>query len=489
MDTFTFQPSAYGDGSAPAAAPPPADAAKGGGWLDTLTGAFTASSSSITGWASVLGALTDPRERVQVLKAKIKNYEKMRAKYGIGPIGDLYSNEIRLMKARLKAEKKALGLQGESEDSTRVWRYAGWGLAGLAGLWVAAKAYRTLRPVEAARMANPLEDRTRWNDAHRIRQEGLAYYRQATDAERHGDHAEAKKLRKYGDHLSEKAETIEDAARRTPRELKWYGPDRKANPRPTTPPYMAGPARYLEALQQWANESDTAEDRRFLKSAGVHLPTGKHVDRDFWFGEGLGTLSTRWGSSFDRLIENPAIANPVATDAEIDRAFSWARNDRWYTNIRPDYVAGYLESENLTADPQRIQDRIWAYSAAIAARTPKKRRNPAKVRELPRGVPLYLVSAPDGWATVRDGRDKQAYRRWALAPSRDGRKPLDYYDNGGPVGIMRSTAGKTSGPPAWHLRAAGFVRFAGGLPGEQLYDVADWYRKHRTGSYGLEQVR
>lgn len=126
-----------------------ATASSGGedSWLSKITGAVTGGVSGIEAWATVIDAISDPRVRVATLKAKIKNYKRMRAKYGFGPIADLYTNQIQLMQARLQAEKKNLGLEKEGETSTWGWRVGGWFVLGTVGLYFGAKAIRALRRV------------------------------------------------------------------------------------------------------------------------------------------------------------------------------------------------------------------------------------------------------------------------------------------------------------------------------------------------------
>lgn len=107
---------------------------------------------------------------------------------------------------------------------------------------------------------------------------------------------------------------------------------------------------------------------------------------------------------------------------------------------------------------------------------------------LPHAGALYLVSAPDGWASWGDtGRDDRwCRRRWALCPSADGRTPLERWRNGGPKGLGRTSSGERA--PAWHDRAARFVRAAGGLPMAALPYVAEWFRSHRIGAPDLALV-
>lgn len=122
--------------------------------LSKVSGLVTGSGGGTTGldaWVAVVNALSDPRERVAVLKAKIANYKAMKAKYGIGPLGDLYANQIRLMKARLQAEQTNLGLEAQGEASTSEWRTIGHGL-GIVGIGVGVLvgAYVLTRTVKAA---------------------------------------------------------------------------------------------------------------------------------------------------------------------------------------------------------------------------------------------------------------------------------------------------------------------------------------------------
>lgn len=122
-------------------------------WGAKLTALVQQPSTQLNAWNAVVSALSDPRERVAVLKAKIKNYKAMKAKYGIGPVADLYQNEIVKMRARLGAEEENLRLQEEGEESSTTWRwightggYVGIGLGLLAGGLLIAKIMQTVQP-------------------------------------------------------------------------------------------------------------------------------------------------------------------------------------------------------------------------------------------------------------------------------------------------------------------------------------------------------
>ena len=89
---------------------------------------FTLSSETLTSIVSgaasgVTDSLADPRTTVAVLKAKIANYETMKAK--IPAMAWWYDNEIAKMRAKLRAAKAKLALLEEGEDATRSWRFLG----------------------------------------------------------------------------------------------------------------------------------------------------------------------------------------------------------------------------------------------------------------------------------------------------------------------------------------------------------------------------
>lgn len=137
-----FEPSAYSDTATNAAKP-------GDQVLSTLSKVVGSQTANIEGWAALINAIGDPRQRVATLTAKIKNYKIMRAKYGVGPIKDLYSNQIRLMQERLKAEKVNLARVEASERSTDTWRgighslgYVAIGVGVLTGVFVLSRAVR-----------------------------------------------------------------------------------------------------------------------------------------------------------------------------------------------------------------------------------------------------------------------------------------------------------------------------------------------------------
>lgn len=146
-----FEPSTLSDTTdAPSVtATAPATTAASPGLFSQLETAVKGQASNVSNWSAIVNAISDPRERVATLKAKIKNYKAMKAKYGIGPIGDLYQNQIVLMQSRLKAEEKDLELEREGETSTSTWRtighslgYAGIAIAVLGGMYLGVKTYR-----------------------------------------------------------------------------------------------------------------------------------------------------------------------------------------------------------------------------------------------------------------------------------------------------------------------------------------------------------
>lgn len=77
-----------------------------------------------------VAALTDgldPRTQVNVLEAKIRNYEQMKRTppYNVVPGVLWYDNEIAKMKAKLVAARQKLALTREGEQATREWRGLG----------------------------------------------------------------------------------------------------------------------------------------------------------------------------------------------------------------------------------------------------------------------------------------------------------------------------------------------------------------------------
>lgn len=91
---------------------------------------------------------------------------------------------------------------------------------------------------------------------------------------------------------------------------------------------------------------------------------------------------------------------------------------------------------------------------------------------------VYLVILRDGWAKADDGF---VYPRWAICASLDGERPVKRYRNGGPVALLRTTATKVA--PDWLHRAVGFARTFGGVPEGKAAEVAEWYRRNRSGAF------
>lgn len=86
---------------------------------------------------------TDAVERAGVIEARIANYRRMRVKLPL--LATFYNNEIRKLEAQLAASKRATSLQIEQEGSRRIFRYLGWGAAGVGILVGAALVVRLLR--------------------------------------------------------------------------------------------------------------------------------------------------------------------------------------------------------------------------------------------------------------------------------------------------------------------------------------------------------
>ena len=392
-----FEPSDASFYGAPAAK-------KAGGLLDMVQDAFTSSNAAISGWGALISAIEDPRERVAALTAKIKNYERMRKKYGIGPIGDLYTNEIQLMRARLKAEKKGLVIQKEGEGALWIWRIAGWGIAGGLVLLLASKAYAAVtQGSESARVTNPRElDRYTVTNADDLATVGL-------------------------------------------------------------PAYMLG---------TWEHYATNGGYVRLGRVSGKGSKFASFLVKDFDKAVSVGLFVPR------RANPGPGVNAWRVDDRQLAR---WAEEDAddGTRPIDPEAAADRRAEIEERTETRRQWERA-------AARSRRRFQNPrVTMDDVDPRERFQLASVADGWAEVRDGHDRQAYKKWALCASRDGKKPLKRYTNGGPVGLLRPTSGKTERGPLWHHRAQGFVRLVGGLPLPGLYDVASWYSRHRAGTYPL----
>lgn len=64
-----------------------------------------------------------------MLKAKIANQVEMRDRFP-EPIRTLYVNNLRVLRAKLKAAEQAQALEREAQDSTRTWRFMGYTITG-----------------------------------------------------------------------------------------------------------------------------------------------------------------------------------------------------------------------------------------------------------------------------------------------------------------------------------------------------------------------
>lgn len=96
--------------------------------------------------------------------------------------------------------------------------------------------------------------------------------------------------------------------------------------------------------------------------------------------------------------------------------------------------------------------------------------------------PLYqLVIARDGTAATGSGEDRWTFGRWAVCLSADGKRPVSFYRNGGPRGVVKPVSGKSA--PEWQRRAVAYVAAVGGVSESEAVDVVEWFREHRTGSY------
>lgn len=68
-------------------------------------------------------------EQVEVLKARIKNYAAIRDAVP-EPLRTLYSNQIGVMQARLRAAQHAKQLEREAEQAVKAWRVLGYTVTG-----------------------------------------------------------------------------------------------------------------------------------------------------------------------------------------------------------------------------------------------------------------------------------------------------------------------------------------------------------------------
>ena len=514
----------------------------GGGLLDLVQDAFTSSNAAIAGWGALISAIEDPRERVATLKAKIANYERMRRKYGIGPLGDLYTNEIRLMKARLKAEKKGLVIQKEGEGAVWIWRIAGWGIAGGLALLLAAKAYAAVTSAPGtARVTNPGElARYTVTNADDLAAVGLPAYMLGT-WEHYATNGGYVRLGRVSGKGSKFASfPVEDFDKAISVGLFVPGTARVANPwHPPAKGFPVGsminyrsewghthgrvlrndgaPGKELliqdyadNGAREWIPAADVYEvrpPRRRRNPAGddrltlgteyainlsgdivrgklTRIYPGGLVEargvgsRDLFVAPAADIVGP-WFSDFERRIvtvRNPHDVDPhESSRRDVNDLLTWLRTADDRQRIAAEMLEQYDADPNMGNSGVRFVLREWA-----RVQNPRVNMDDVDPRER-----FQLASVPDGWAEVKDGRDRQAYKKWALCASRDGKKPLKRYTNGGPVGLLRPTSGKTERGPLWHHRAQGFVRLVGGLPLPGLYDVASWYSRHRAGTYPL----
>lgn len=141
---MSFEPSEYSDASS--------TSSTSSTLADKLTamvsGAVSGDQAQIAAWSNVINAISDPRQRVATLRAKIQNYKAMRDKFP-EPVKTLYTNQIVLMKSRLKAEEKELQLEVQGEQSTSTWRTIGHSLGyaavvvlALGGAFIGVKTWR-----------------------------------------------------------------------------------------------------------------------------------------------------------------------------------------------------------------------------------------------------------------------------------------------------------------------------------------------------------
>jgi hypothetical protein len=85
---------------------------------------------------------SDPEERAQILKAKIKNFQGMKRRFPIAAV--FYDNEIRKMRAKLSASGAQITKKKKGEESTQTFRYLGWAAGGLFVVLLGSMIYKNV---------------------------------------------------------------------------------------------------------------------------------------------------------------------------------------------------------------------------------------------------------------------------------------------------------------------------------------------------------
>jgi hypothetical protein len=85
---------------------------------------------------------SDPEERRNVLKAKIKNYKGMKRKFPL--LATFYDNEIRKLQAKLDATTGQIAKKKSGEQSTQTFRYLGWAAGGLFVVLLGTMIYKNV---------------------------------------------------------------------------------------------------------------------------------------------------------------------------------------------------------------------------------------------------------------------------------------------------------------------------------------------------------
>ena len=143
-----FRPSAYGDTNPTVVAvTSAAQMATGGG---APSGGGASDVTDYLQYVSVARELvlpSDPEERRNVLRAKIKNYEGMKRRFPLA--ATLYDNEIRKLKAKLAATKAQIAKKKAGEQSTQTFRYLGWAAGGLVVVLLGSMIYKNVVTAKA----------------------------------------------------------------------------------------------------------------------------------------------------------------------------------------------------------------------------------------------------------------------------------------------------------------------------------------------------
>jgi hypothetical protein len=85
---------------------------------------------------------SDPEERRGVIEAKIKNYKGMKRKFPL--LATFYDNEIRKLRAKLKATQGQIAKKKRGEQSTQTFRYLGWAAGGLLVVLLGTMIYKNV---------------------------------------------------------------------------------------------------------------------------------------------------------------------------------------------------------------------------------------------------------------------------------------------------------------------------------------------------------